>query len=157
MFSAHEVPRRRPRQLGGEWLRHLRVLVVENLMERIRLWQVVLLPGLPKDNARVRDVQRETCEHGADDAFLSTPRWDRHAAEHPPWIVRLQTNKSDKRFRLPKIALLDWRVRQCLLATVDATAAGGGAGGALGGSMEREIQCAARQRHRRMRACGVFS
>ena len=28
-------------------------------------------------------------------------------------------DKSDKRFRLPKIALLDWKVRQCLLATVD--------------------------------------
>ena len=31
--QSNEVPRRRPRQLVGEWLRHLRVLVVENLME----------------------------------------------------------------------------------------------------------------------------
>ena len=54
------------------------------------------------------------------------------------------TNKSDKRVRLPKVALLDQRVRQCVFETVDATAEGDNGGRVEGAevlkdSLERKL------------------
>ena len=59
MFPAHEVQRRRPCQLVGEWFRHLRVLVVKKSHgEGPSVASRSPSPGLPGGNARVFHGQR---------------------------------------------------------------------------------------------------